>query len=54
MSENEKKGFFYRLRDNKKPKKGCCCNFELEEIPEKKEETDIDVNANKNDTKPRR
>ncbi|MHC1720367.1 MAG: hypothetical protein AB9844_06780 [Clostridiaceae bacterium] len=33
--ENEKKGFFGRLTENKKSKKGsCCCNIKLEEIVE--------------------
>lgn len=34
-SENEKDGIFRRLVGNKKaPKSPCCCNVELEEIPE--------------------
>ncbi|MCH3964611.1 MAG: hypothetical protein LKE46_10080 [Clostridium sp.] len=34
--ENEKKGLFERLAQNKKAKKNSsCCNFEVEEIPEK-------------------
>ena len=34
-NENEKKGLFARLTGTKKPKKSaCCCNFEVEEIPE--------------------
>ena len=49
MSENEKKGLFYRLKDNKKPKKSsCCCNFELEEIPEEKEESKDEKNSKEN------
>ena len=36
---NEKKGLFARLTENKKNKKNsCCCNIELEEIPEEKSE----------------
>lgn len=36
---NERKGFFGRLTENKKSKKGsCCCNIELEEITEDKDE----------------
>lgn len=38
-NENEKKGIFTRLNENKKAKKGsCCCNFEVEEIPEEENE----------------
>lgn len=34
-NKNEKKGFFGRLFGEKKDKKSsCCCNIELEEIPE--------------------
>ena len=34
-NENEKKGLLERLLGSKKEKKGsCCCNFEVEEIPE--------------------
>ena len=34
-NENEKKGLFARLTENKKAKKNSCyCNFEVEEIPE--------------------
>ena len=51
-NENEKKGLFYRLRDNKKPKKSsCCCNFELEEIPEEKEENKDEGETSKNNGK---
>ena len=33
-NENEKKGLFARIVENKKTKKSsCCCNFEVEEIP---------------------
>lgn len=33
----EKKGLFQRMTGNIKPKKNsCCCNIELEEIPEEK------------------
>lgn len=32
---NEKKGLFARLAESKKSQKNsCCCNIELEEIPE--------------------
>jgi len=34
-NENEKKGLFERLLGGKKTKKSsCCCNIELEEIPD--------------------
>lgn len=34
-NESEKKGFFERLTGGNKAKKGsCCCNIEIEEIPE--------------------
>ena len=34
-NENEKKGFFERLFGSKETKKcSCCCNFEVEELPE--------------------
>lgn len=34
-NENEKKGLFARLTENKKTKKSSCCgSFEFEEIPE--------------------
>ena len=34
-NENEKKGLFERLFESKKTKKNtCCCNIELEELPE--------------------
>ena len=34
-NENEKKGLFGRLAGNKNTKKSsCCCNFEVEELPE--------------------
>lgn len=47
-NENEKKGLFDRLNGNKKAKESsCCCNFEVEEIPE-------DNNENKNEKKPRK
>ncbi|OQB20840.1 MAG: hypothetical protein BWY11_02265 [Firmicutes bacterium ADurb.Bin182] len=37
--EKEKKGFFARLAENKKDKKSsCCCNIEIEEIPEDEKE----------------
>lgn len=37
--ENEKKGLFGRLVGSKKVKKSSCCgSFELEEIPEEKDE----------------
>lgn len=36
---NEKKGLFARLNGIKKPKKSsCCCNFEVEEVPEEGKE----------------
>ena len=36
-NENEKKGLFDRLNVNRKAKKSaCCCNFEVEEIQEEK------------------
>lgn len=38
-NENEKKGLFARLAGTKKPQKSaCCCNFEVEEIPEEPKE----------------
>ena len=38
-NENGKKGLFDRLNGNKKTKKSsCCCNFEIEEIPEKNDD----------------
>lgn len=34
-NENEKKGLFERLAGSRKAKKSsCCCNIEVEEIPE--------------------
>ncbi|MBR0598565.1 hypothetical protein [Sinanaerobacter chloroacetimidivorans] len=36
-NENEKKGIFGRLGGNKKSKSSCCCNVEIEEIPEEKD-----------------
>ena len=34
---NEKKGFFERLiGGNKTKKNSCCCNIEIEEIPEER------------------
>ena len=40
-NENEKKGLFERLIGIKKVKKGSCCgDFELEEIPDDKEDND--------------
>lgn len=45
-NENGKKGLFVKLSENKKVKKNsCCCNIELEEIPDepenKKDKEDI-------------
>lgn len=38
-NENEKKGLFARLNVSNKTKKGsCCCNFEVEEIPQEDQE----------------
>lgn len=39
-NENEKKGFFERLLGSKKAKKGSCCcgSFEIEELPEGKDD----------------
>lgn len=38
--ENKKKSLFERLNVNRKSKKSsCCCNFEIEEIPEEQNET---------------
>ena len=38
-NKNEKKGLFARLTGTKKPKKSaCCCNFEVEEIPEEQKD----------------
>lgn len=38
-NENEKKGFFERLSRGKKAKTSSCCgSFEIEEVPENKEE----------------
>lgn len=51
-NENEKKGLFVKLAENKKVKKNsCCCNIELEEIPDEqvKEEEKKDASKkNKN------
>lgn len=39
QNQNEKKGLLNRLTAGKKAKKSsCCCNFEIEEIPEEKTE----------------
>ncbi|WP_167967852.1 MULTISPECIES: hypothetical protein [unclassified Dehalobacter] len=36
--EDEKKGFFSRLTGSNKTKKdSCCCNFEIEEVTDGKE-----------------
>ncbi len=44
-NDNEKKGLFARLNENKKTKKSsCCCNVEIEEIPE--EENDYKSEKN--------
>ncbi|MBZ4647696.1 MAG: hypothetical protein JG777_3185 [Clostridia bacterium] len=49
---DEKKGFFSRLIGNRKAKKSsCCCNIELEEIPEEKEENKEERSA-KDTSKP--
>lgn len=45
-NENEKKGLFERLVSNKNTIKSCCCNFEVEEIPEENAE-----NKNENEAK---
>ena len=43
--ESEKKGLLERLFGNKETKENsCCCNFEVEEIPE---ENNTDKNENK-------
>lgn len=49
--ENKKKGLFERLIGSKKTKKSsCCCNIELEEVPEEnttsKDAKDSDKNKN--------
>lgn len=48
--ENEKRGFFERLLEGKKDKKGSCCgSFEIEEIPDennKDKETPKDKKGN--------
>jgi hypothetical protein len=45
-TENEKKRLFANLKvDSKAKKSSCCCNFEVEEIPEEKRD-------NKNEKKP--
>ncbi len=42
-NENEKKGFFARLTENKEAKKSsCCCNVELEEIPDENNDNQSD------------
>ncbi|NSW92706.1 MAG: hypothetical protein HPY74_19030 [Firmicutes bacterium] len=34
-NDNEKKGLFDRLTGSRKAKKSsCCCNFEIEELPD--------------------
>ena len=42
--DNEKKGFFAKLTENKKAKKSscCCCNIEIEEVPEDEKENKPD------------
>lgn len=50
-NDKEKKGLFERLLGKKKEKKGsCCCNIELEEVPDNKEDTKDGINP-KNDDK---
>ena len=36
-NENEKKGLFARFKENNK-KSSCCCDFEIEEVPEANKE----------------
>jgi hypothetical protein len=35
-NENKEKSLLERLTGKKEKKKSCCCNFEVEEIPEDK------------------
>ena len=45
-NENEKKGLFKRLLGDKKVKKGSCCgNFEIEEIPDDKEDNNNEITS---------
>jgi len=45
-NDNEKKGLLNRLNENKKAKKSsCCCNIEVEEIPEENVEEKTIQNA---------
>lgn len=47
-NENEKKGLFGRLTGAKKTKNNsCCCNVELEEISDEKEEDKNEKNSSK-------
>jgi hypothetical protein len=40
-TEGEKKGLFGRVKIAPKPKKtSCCCNIELEEIPDNEQENE--------------
>ncbi|HPL98774.1 MAG TPA: hypothetical protein PLS45_02615 [Bacillota bacterium] len=42
-SENEKNGIFRRIIGSRKPpKSSCCCNVELEEMPEENADKDND------------
>lgn len=50
-NDNEKKGLFDRL-NGKAKKSSCCCNFELQEIPNEKEENNQEKSA-KDNGKPR-
>ncbi|MDD4347377.1 MAG: hypothetical protein PHZ11_10990 [Desulfitobacteriaceae bacterium] len=49
-NNNEKKGLLGRLIKVTKPKKGSCCSFEIEEIPEcdDKKEKQSDKNGDNN------
>lgn len=45
-NENEKKGILKNLGKTKKAKKSsCCCNFEIEEIPDETEENKKDSDS---------
>lgn len=48
-NENEKKGFLERLLGGKKAKKSsCCCNIELEEVPEENTDSKETKGSDKN------
>ena len=52
-NENEKKGLFVKLSQSKKVKKNsCCCNVELEEIPEEPDNSKNSKETPKDNKKP--